>query len=174
MDLLEIKDFEIYEELMGAAVCNLNDDKILVIKEIAVLEQAEEITFLLPSVRTKIQEKIINERNKDDVGENFPLSKFLWDIYVIGLHDLSSGEERFEQIEVAKIQHNRFAARKIIIEFENYSELVSSFNQLVVPEKTLDQLLRGYNNTKAKVDYTEIEELLNLIDDLITNELEEQ
>lgn len=164
--LLELTDFHTFEELDDAFVCNLNQDKILIIKQVTTLQEVEELVYTLPQLKEKLRESINNAQNLEEV-EDLNLSKFLWDMYVIGLHQVTQENNKFNEIDVAKLQRNRFVARKIIIEYKTEEELKKQFNQLVLPERTLNYLLKAYVNQEAEYQPKEIEELLKQIDEII-------
>ncbi|WP_090738584.1 ABC-three component system middle component 1 [Paenibacillus sp. Mc5Re-14] len=163
--LLLLKDIHIFEELRNSFVCNLNKDKVLVITKISSLEEVQELVYTLPSLREKLRKKIENIENTIEVADIY-LSKFLWDMYVIGLHQIELDEEKFNEIEVAKLQRNRFVARKIIIEYENEEELKKKFDQLVLPERALNELLGTYVNEEFEYQAREIEELLTRVKEI--------
>ncbi|OXM13300.1 hypothetical protein [Paenibacillus herberti] len=164
--LLELNDIHMFEELNDAFVCNLNQDKVLIIKKITTLQEVQDLVYTLPRLKEKLREKIINIQNTEEV-EDLNLSKFLWDMYVIGLHHIEQEEERFNEIDVAKFQRNRFVARKIIIEYINDEELMNQFNQIVLPERTLNKILETYVTQGFDYQPEEIEGLLLQIDEII-------
>lgn len=164
--LLELSDIHMFEELNGAFVCNLNQDKVLIIKKITMLEEVQELVYTLPRLKEKLRESIINIQNTAEV-EDLHLSKFLWDMYVIGLHHIEHEEEKFNEIDVAKFQRNRFVARKIIIEYTDDEELKAHFDQLVLPERTLNKLLQSYVNQGSDYQPEEIEGLLSKINEIV-------
>lgn len=164
--LLELTDIYMFEEIKDAVVCNLNKDKVLVIKKVSTLLEIQEIVYMLPKLKEQIRGRIANDANKAEV-ENLHLSKFLWDMYVIGLHQINNESEKFNEIEVAKLQRNRFVARKMIIEYSTNDELRTQFNQFVLPERTLNLLLDSYDNHTNTYNAAETEDLLSKIEEIM-------
>ncbi|MCY9694551.1 hypothetical protein [Paenibacillus alginolyticus] len=164
--LLELSDIHMFEELNDTLVCNLNQDKVLIIKKITALDEVQELVYTLPRLKEKLRENIINTQNTAEV-EDIHLSKFLWDMYVIGLHQIEYEEDRFNEVAVARFQRNRFVARKIIIEYMDNDELKTQFDQLVLPERSLNKLLAAYVNKESEYQSQEIDQLLLQIDEII-------
>ncbi|WP_135557114.1 ABC-three component system middle component 1 [Paenibacillus cymbidii] len=164
--LLELNDFQVMDELQNALISNFNNDKVLIIQEIVDVEELKDTVYKLPQLREKLSSKISNEENLFVVPE-LHLSKFLWDLYVIGLHLVQNEDDKFDPLIVSKIQRNRFVARKIIIEYQTTEDLIHKFNQLVLPERALNQVLENYKSEQVSYEPLEIDELLNTIEELL-------
>ncbi|MDQ1233392.1 hypothetical protein QE450_000890 [Paenibacillus sp. SORGH_AS306] len=164
--ILALKDVYKFEELKDAIVCNLNQDKIIIIVDIKTLEELMETVYLIPQLRTKIEKEMKNMDNKMQ-ADDIHLSKFLWDIYVVGLHYIKSDEDKFNEVEIAKIHQNRFIARKIIIEYKEEEELKTQFDNLVVPERVLNTLLHNYSSDNEIYNKDEVNNLLIQIKDIL-------
>ena len=166
-NILQLKECISLDEIKDTLVCNLNQDKILIIKKINKLDEIDELVYTLPQIKGRLQERMANKKNISEVKSSIPLSKFLWDLYIIGLHEYGSEQEKFNEFEVAKLQRNRFIARKIIIEYISQQELISQFNQLVQPERALDEILKSYVSHESDYSTEEIEILLRDINDIL-------
>lgn len=165
-NLLQLNDIQVIAELQNVLISNFNKDKVLIIQEIKDIEELKDTVYKLPQLRELLSSRISNEENLFVVPE-LHLSKFLWDLYVIGLHMVENEEEKFDPFIVSKIQRNRFVARKIIIEYQTVEELTHKFNQLVLPERTLNQVLENYKHEQDPYEPSEIDKLLNHIEELL-------
>jgi hypothetical protein len=166
--VLNLTDVQVIEGIEGVIVCNLNKDKILILKKIEALDEIDDLVYMMPSFKESLRTRINNEKNTAFVTESINLSKFLWDLYIIGLHEYSTDEEKFNEYEVAKLQRSRFVARKIIIEYKDDNDLIKQFDQLVLPERALDNVLQVYTNRGPEYNPEEVEELLRRINELIS------
>lgn len=170
--LLEVENYLLFEELKGAYICNLNEDKILIIIKIEQLDEINKLVNRIPSVRNKIILEINNERNLEYVeGNKIPMAKFLWDLYIIALHKVIKPESKFPSEVLSRYERDRFIARKIIIQYEYESELVDEFRRVVFPHKDLDRisLLDTYDG-EPEVNYEKLDEFLSNVNILVDKE----
>ncbi|MEK3885681.1 hypothetical protein [Paenibacillus sp. PL2-23] len=170
--LLEIERYLLFEELNGAYICNLNEDKILIIIRIEQLDEINKLVNHIPSVRNKIIHEINNEKNLEYVeGNKIPMAKFLWDLYIIALHNVIKPESKFPSEVLSRYERDRFIARKIIIQYEHEQELIDEFRRVVFPHKELDRisLLDTYEN-EPDINYEKLDEFLNNVNILVDKE----
>lgn len=169
---LEIENYFYFEELRGAYVCNLNEDKILIIVKIDQLDEINELVNRIPSIRNKIIREINNEKNLEIVADNkIPMSKFLWDLYLIGLHEVINPESKFPLEMVSRYERDRFIARKIIIQYEHEQELIEDFRKVVFPHKILDRIsLLDTYDTEPDINFQKLDEYLRIVDSLVDKE----
>lgn len=160
-----------FEELPNCTICNLDNDKILIISPIEKLQDIPVIVNRLPGLRKKIMQKINNLKNVEYVQtEKIPMSKFLWDMYVVALHKIDD-VAKFNAAEIAEYERDRFVARKIIIQYEHLTELQQKFNELIFPERILNGFsMIDFEDSEAEIDYEAIEKLLQDIEKLVTEE----
>lgn len=158
-----------FEELPKCRVCNIDKDKILIICEIEMLKELDSVITRLPGLRRKIMDNINNENNKEIVqNEKIPMSKFLWDMYVIGLHKVSSEDQVFKPASVSEYERDRFIARKVIIQYEHVEELKQNFNRLIFPERILNKFSTIANDEdEESINFDSIRTLIKNIDTLI-------
>lgn len=158
-----------FEELSNCRVCNLDKDKILIICEIERLQDLDSIITRLPGLRRKIMDNINNKNNKEFVqNEKIPMSKFLWDMYVIGFHKVDSEGQVFNPASVSEYERDRFIARKIIIQYEHVEELKQKFNQLIFPERILNTFSTIANDEEEEaINFDSVRTLIKNIDTLI-------
>ncbi|WP_216831693.1 ABC-three component system middle component 1 [Alkalihalobacterium elongatum] len=158
-----------FEELPNCRVCNLDKDKILIICEIELLKDLDSVITRLPGLRRKIMDKINNQNNKEFVqNEKIPMSKFLWDMYVIGLHKVNSEDQVFNPASVSEYERDRFIARKIIIQYEHGDDLKQKFDQLIFPERILNTFPTIANDEdKESINLDSVRTLIKNIDNLI-------
>lgn len=161
-----------FEELPNCIICNLDKDKILVICSVKALKDIDEVINRLPGLRKQLMEKINNENNKALVqNEKIPMSKFLWDMYVIGLHKIESVDEIFKSVNVSEYERDRFIARKIIIQYEHLEELKRKFDHFVFPERILNSFtVIDEDDNEESVNYESIQELIKRIDSVLREE----
>jgi len=164
--ILQLSDVYSFEEINEAIVCNLNQDKVLIIKIINSLDEVNELATSLPSLKEKIRERMVNEKNMTGIKEDVRLSKFLWDMYIVGLHEYSCAEDKFNEFDVARFQRDRFVARKIIIEYTSDEDLLNQFNQLVLPERSLDEVLNSFTSQETEYGADELDAMLRHINDI--------
>ncbi|MFJ5750217.1 hypothetical protein CN563_20865 [Bacillus sp. AFS026049] len=161
-----------FEELPNCRICNLDKDKILIVCSITALKDIDEVINRLPGLRKKIMEKINNKNNKDFVqNEKIPMSKFLWDMYVIGLHKIESEDKAFKSASISEYERDRFIARKIIIQYEHFDELKQKFDHLIFPERILNSFTTIDNDENEEpINYESIRDLIKNIDTVIKEE----
>ena len=171
--LLDVKDYYQFKELNNAYVCNLNEDKILIITQIEKLDDINELINRIPSVRNKIIQRINNSKNLEFVeSKKIPMSKFLWDLYIIALHKLTNTLERFPAESISRYERDRFIARKIIIQYDHEKELCKEFRRLVFPHRELDEIsLTSTYDNEPIINFEKINELLSNIDILAEKEV---
>ncbi|WP_090921916.1 hypothetical protein [Paenibacillus polysaccharolyticus] len=170
MNELGIKDFLLYEELPSCRIGNLDKDKILVICLIDELSQIDDIAKKLPSLRNKMMMRMNNPKNIEVVETKIPISKFLWDMYIVALHQYKDEKSCFKPAEIAKYERDRFIARKIIIQYEHMEELKRNFVELLFPERILDSFSVLESLDSEKIDFEEIKELLQNIENVVKKE----
>jgi len=170
---LGLPNFTTLEELPSCRICNLDEDKILIVTFIEELNEIPNIVHKLPSLRQTIMNRINNPKNKEHVqNDRIPMSKFLWDMYIVALHKIENNGSGFKLGEMAEYERDRFVARKIIIEFAHKSELQEKFNKLIFPERVLDRFpMNGYGDDEPEINYDSVEELLDNIRILLQEEV---
>lgn len=161
-----------FEELPNCTISNLDKDKILVICKIHSLKDIDIVINRLPGFRKQIMDQINNNNNKEFVqDEKIPMSKFLWDMYVIGLHQVEAKDKSFKATKIAEYERDRFIARKIIIQYEHFEELKQKFNHLVFPETVLNSFPVIDNDEEdGIINFEEAQELLSSIESVIGKE----
>jgi hypothetical protein len=117
---------------------NIRDDKLVFILEINSLDQIREFVSLLHELRHKIFQSVKNQEPNGFTRVTLP--GFLWDLYVIGMHDVSENP-LFNQHDVTQLERDRFLARKIIIEFTDDNDAKQQLINQLLPEVVLDQIL---------------------------------
>jgi hypothetical protein len=139
----------------------VNRDKIILICEVEDLNAFQYISAKIPELRKTIIGDL-KDKVKDDVvdKERMPLPKFLWDLYIIGIHKILNEKDQFNSIRVAEIERDHFAARKVIIEYINDNELKEQVWNVIYPHQQLDGLMKGLKDASSSV----IEKLLNGLD----------
>ncbi|MCA0992753.1 ABC-three component system middle component 1 [Guptibacillus hwajinpoensis] len=158
-----------FQELPNCRICNLDKDKILIICSINKLKDIDTVINRLPGLRKKLMEQINNKSNRDLVhNEKIPMSKFLWDLYVIGIHKVESEDKVFKSASISEYERDRFIARKIIIQYEHLDELKDKFNHLIFPERILNTFTTMENeDDEESLDYESIKDLIKEIDTVI-------
>lgn len=138
-----------------------NEDKIIMICEVNELKVFQYISAKVPTLRKTINE-YLSEKVKDDIvnKDKMPLPKFLWDLYIIGIHKTLNENERFNSIHVAEIERDHFVARKIIIEYKDSNELKEKISNVIYPHRQLDGLMKGLQEASNSV----FEKLLSGLD----------
>lgn len=169
---LEIYDYILFEELPSCRICNLDKDKILIICLVSALDEIRDIVTKLPSIRSKIMLQMNNPKNMEHVeNEKIPISKFLWDMYIVALHQYEDEASLFKPADIAKYERDRFVARKIIIQYEHIEELKEKFTRVLFPERVLDRFSIIDNQENEEVlDYEAIELLIKNIEDVLKKE----
>ncbi|MCU5101266.1 hypothetical protein OCA20_14250 [Bacillus cereus] len=161
-----------FEELSNCLICNLDKDKILIICNIESLKEIDVVVNRLPGLRKKLMGKINNENNKELVqDEKIPMSKFLWDMYVIGLHYVDEPDKAFKASSISEYERDRFIARKIIIQYKHLDELRGKFDQLIFPERILNAFPTfDVDDDANPINYEKVRELIKNIDIVIKEE----
>lgn len=141
------------------SIINIGDDKLVFFVEIMDILQLHQFISLLPEAKEILLTIVRNQR--PNAFTNVKLPAFLWDLYVVALHDINKSE-RFHDIDITMIERDRFVARKIIVEFSSQEEAVSKINHQLRPEKELDILLAEYQQNQTWQDslITEIYEAI--------------
>jgi hypothetical protein len=120
-------------------ICNVDGDKIILLLEIDSLDTIKMVTHSIPELKELIYNATDNPHNKEAVDqERIPLAKFLWDLYVIGLHRISLERTPFDQLDISQLERDRYAARKLVIEYENDEELEGHLTRIIYPHRELD------------------------------------
>lgn len=143
---------------------NANKDKILICVEVTSIEELTTITNFIPQNSKKIADVLDQDRDKEVVDNKIPISRFLWDMYLVGLHKITETGP-FDPIKVSDIQRDRFVARKIIIEYTSYEELLEEFRKTIFPHTELDMCLE-------KIEKVNSEMISEIIKDVDINEKE--
>ncbi|MBW7476681.1 hypothetical protein K0T92_18340 [Paenibacillus oenotherae] len=131
------------------SIINIRDDKLVFIVEILEINQLHDFVSLLPEAKEKLLTVVRNQSR--NAFTNVSLPAFLWDLYVVALHDINKSEP-FDETEITMIERDRFVARKIIVEFSSQEEAIKLINQQLRPEKDLDILLAEYEQDKTWQD----------------------
>lgn len=177
LEKLELPAFEMTFFEYDFYFTSVRDDKIVFLFFCDNIERVWEFTNAILDMREEVF-KIV--RNKSEVKTRIPIPAFLWDLYVVAVHDLTSSPP-FDKLKIDQIERDRFIARKIIIEYNDESELLEKFTWCIRPEIELDRLLmevgpeldesinakRILHNVKGLdiegVNYRDIIEHLNII-----------
>ncbi|WP_433594983.1 hypothetical protein [Lysinibacillus xylanilyticus] len=117
---------------------NANKDKIILCVQINSVEYLRSITNFIPQNTRKIAEVLSYETDKEIVNNRIPISRFLWDLYLVGIHQINDDGDSFDPVEVSDLQRDRFVARKIIIEYKTEEELKERFKNTIFPHLELD------------------------------------
>lgn len=138
--ILEKLDLPIFEmSLFGFefVITSVRDDKIVFLLSCNNLERVWEFTNTIPDMKDEILKVV---RNTEAVQSRITIPAFLWDLYVVVLHDLTDSPP-FDELEINRIERDRFIARKIIIEYKDETDLLQKFIWNIRPEIELDRIL---------------------------------
>ncbi|MTV49865.1 hypothetical protein GJ688_12870 [Heliobacillus mobilis] len=123
-------------------IASINKDRVFIILSINKPEELREISYYIPGLKKVILEKVNSKNNLELADERLiPISKILWDIYIIGVHKITSESASFNQSDISEIQRDRFVARKIIIQYNDNDELEKLLYNVICPEKKLNELI---------------------------------
>ncbi len=161
-----------FHELPNCRICNLDKDKILIICSITSLNDIDVVINRLPGLRKKIMAEINNKNNIAFVqNEKIPMSKFLWDMYVIGIHQVDAENKAFKSESISAYERDRFIARKIVIEYEHSDELKQKFDHYVFPERILNEFtFTDVDEDEETINYESIQALLENIEAVVKEE----
>ncbi|SGI68475.1 Uncharacterised protein [Mycobacterium tuberculosis] len=126
-------DFECY-------LTNANQDKIIMCVEVNSPDDMLALTNFIPHKGKEISEVLSTTKDKDEVDYRIPISRFLWDLYLVGLHKVNE-TGFFDSVKVSDVQRDRFVARKIIIEYISEEELYAKFQNTIFPHIELDECI---------------------------------
>lgn len=141
---------------------NANKDKIIMCVEVNSIEELTNITNFIPQKSKEIAEILDYERDKQVVDNRIPISRFLWDMYLVGFHKITEMGP-FDPVKVSDIQRDRFVARKIVIEYTTHEELLEEFRKTIFPHTELDMCLE-------KIEKVNSEMISEIIKDVNINE----
>lgn len=149
-----------------------NKDKIVFLLPIHDLEEIKEIVLKISEIKREIikninlnQSKLLVDKEGElvNIKKNITIPAFLWDLYVVGIHDISI-EPKFDLYEMEKVKRDNFIARKIIIEYKNLDELSNKLKEEIFPEISLKDRI---NNIKPpKIDINDLIKGIELNDNL--------
>ncbi|WP_335869192.1 ABC-three component system middle component 1 [Bacillus sp. 2205SS5-2] len=113
--------------------------------------------------------------NKNNIAfvqnEKIPMSKFLWDMYVIGIHQVDAENKAFKSESISAYERDRFIARKIVIEYEHSDELKQKFDHYVFPERILNEFtFTDVDEDEETINYESIQALLENIEAVVKEE----
>ncbi|MFB4330209.1 ABC-three component system middle component 1 [Paenibacillus sp. CR_12] len=128
------------------SVLNIRDDKLVFFVEILDIPKLHHFISLLPEAKEILLTIVRNQR--PNAFTNVTLPAFLWDLYVVALHDINNSE-RFDETDITMLERDKFVARKIIVEYTSQEEAVIKINQQLCPEKELDILLAEYQENQT-------------------------
>ncbi|MCI3922676.1 hypothetical protein MO973_20805 [Paenibacillus sp. TRM 82003] len=148
-EIIEQLNFPYLESRVGEfqySIINIRDDKLVFFVEILEVPQLHQFISLLPEAKETLLTIVRNQR--PNAFTNVTLPAYLWDLYVVALHDINNGE-RFHEIDITMLERDRFVARKIIVEYSSQEEALNKITQQLCPEKELDILLAEYQENQT-------------------------
>lgn len=171
LNTLSINNALKFDEIPNCGIYNLEGDKILILASIKKTDELDYITNKIPNFRKKIMERMQNQKNKEEVeNDKIPISKFLWDMYIIAFFKVIKGEE-INITEVSKYERDRFVARKIIIQYRDLSEIKYKFDKIIFPEYELNNFSELDQNIEGEeINYDNIRDLLKKIETITKKE----
>jgi len=146
IEQLELPYIESRVSEFDYSIINIRDDKLVFFVEILDITQLHHFISLLPEAKETLLTIVRNQRPNAFTSVTLPA--FLWDLYVVALHDINISE-RFHDTDITMLERDRFVARKIIVEFSSQEEAVNKINQQLRPEKELDTLLAEYQQNQT-------------------------
>lgn len=155
---IDYKQIVLKDDVVGF-LTNVNKDKIVICVQINSVEELRNIANFIPQNTKQIAEVLTHKKDKDIVNNRIPISRFLWDLYLVGLHQMNSDSKSFNPVEISDIQRDRFVARKIIIEYSTDEELKERFKNTIFPHLELD-------NSLTKIEGNSHELLADMIKDI--------
>lgn len=161
-EIIEQLNFPYLESMVSEFHCsilNIRDDKLVFFVEILDIPQLHQFISLLPEAKETLLTIVRNQR--PNAFTNVTLPAFLWDLYVVALHNINNSES-FNETDITMLERDKFVARKIIVEYSSQEEAVIKINQQLFPEKELDNLLAEYQENQ-----TWQESLINQVYDAI-------
>ncbi|HDR4699677.1 hypothetical protein [Bacillus paranthracis] len=161
---LGIKKKVLLEGILDGKECYLCGgyrDKIIIAFMMDDIKEIEKVVYSVPDLKNVI-EKDIKEEGDKKTEEEISLPTFLWDIYIVGFYNLSINK-RLDVSEISKVHRDRYIARKIIIEYENETELIQKYNQIIDPQVYLNELYSRNSEEKELIDLHKIDESIKEI-----------
>lgn len=144
-EIIERVGFDFTESEIGTFnyfFMNIRDDKLVFFIEVTDIDQVKSFVTLLPEQKQRMLGLV---KNKNLNGfTNVTLPAFLWDLYIVAMHDLRKSQP-FDDVEVSKLERDRFLARKVIVEYEDDEDALQSIRHQLLPEVELDLLLTENN-----------------------------
>ncbi|MGP4105491.1 hypothetical protein [Virgibacillus sp. L01] len=155
-DLIEFKE---------CYLCTDNTDKVVIAFKMDTVDEMEEITLSIPVIKNYI-EMMLDNAGSDNSG-NSELPRFLWDMYVVGFYDTNHNTSLEPEV-LAKVHRNKFIARKLIIQYEDFEDLKSQYMRAIEPHRYLNTLIND-NNTEDPEEKSlkEIKSRFNYIKGLV-------
>ncbi|AOZ92272.1 ABC-three component system middle component 1 [Paenibacillus crassostreae] len=146
IEQLELPYIESRVSEFDYSIINIRDDKLVFFVEILDITQLHHFISLLPEAKETLLTIVRNQRPNAFTSVTLPA--FLWDLYVVALHDINKSE-RFDETDITMLERDKFVARKIIVEYTSQEEAVIKINQQLCPEKELDILLAEYQENQT-------------------------
>lgn len=146
IEQLELPYIESRVSEFDYSIINIRDDKLVFFVEILDITQLHHFISLLPEAKETLLTIVRNQRPNAFTSVTLPA--FLWDLYVVALHDINKSE-RFDETDITMLERDKFVARKIIVEYPSQEEAVIKINQQLCPEKELDILLAEYQENQT-------------------------
>lgn len=142
----------------------INNDKVVFFVSVETPEDIMIFNNKLPSLKGNLKlaiNEFLSKKSKSYEDIRIDIPSFLWDLYIVGLHQISKDEDRFDNLEVNKIRHDHFIARKIIIEYKNEDDLEEELIKNIFPEMKLNKIVAGLKS----VEQVNIKDILRNVDE---------
>lgn len=137
---------------------NSSDSRVMFILEIKNIEDVEK--FIEELDMDDFYKKFHKYLSEKDTAIKFNLKSFLWDLYVIAIHNCK--ENKLNNLEKLKIEKDRFVARKIIIEDGSEDLIKEKLINIINPLDEFEKLLLDDISTPD-------EEIDNALNDLLSD-----
>ncbi len=124
------------------------DDKIVLVMEFDKLEEINEYMVGIPMMVEYVLKSIYSKKNENVKLYNTSIPAFLWDLYIVAVHKLST-EESLDKQQINELEADKFIAKKIIIVYKEDDELFKEFIKNMYPNVYLDRLIEESSNDIA-------------------------
>ncbi|MDO3679731.1 ABC-three component system middle component 1 [Paenibacillus ehimensis] len=132
----------------------IRDDKIVFFLPTDEISQVLDFVSIIPDVRERFFDLV---HNKEILHTHITLPAFLWDLYVVAVHD-NQQRPAFDEMAVNQLERDRFVARKIVIEYKSEDDLQHQIVHHLLPERELDAVLTEHLRELA--ESTNMDEIL--------------